>query len=989
MKKVVWKNKSNKQLCVTIPAGSDINEGDLVEIKKSRIRKITYSGVVLDLFHYGHLHSLQFAKSISDYNICGVLTDKAVEEYRARPIANLNERKAITSSLNCVDSVMIQHSRDPTENLKKIHEEFPDAEIILVHGSDLRYVHGSEYIKKIGGKVVQHPYYERLSTYKIISKIVENKDKFKDITDLASLIKGKSKIDSEYEKGNKIIVSTKADTLEALQPLLTKSRIEKIFSFTVSDWKNNKHQLLDKIQKEFRDKIVIRSSAVNEDSLDKSMAGSFETVLNVNSQNITKIETAIKNVVGSYKIKKSESSFNQVLVQTQTKEIVMSGVLLTRTLETDAPYYVINYDDSTGQTDTVTKGLENKTIKIFRSANLDEVPKNLQNVIIAAKEIEKKIPKLGLDIEFAVNKKNEVIIFQVRPLTTSLRFGNDDEVKDKIDLLKKRFEELSKRKQHLAAEKTFFADMPDWNPAEIIGDNPNYLDYSLYDYIITDSAWHEARTTQGYYNVNPAKLVVLFGNKPYIDVRNTFNSFVPSAVSQQLREKLVSFYLDKLEKHPELQDKVEFDVLYSCHDLSFDERSKELKEGFTKQEISELKKSLISLTNNLVTARDSIPEDLQSVKEMEKDRERIRKENRTEISVRNSLKNARFLLDDCREKGTVQFSRLARLAFIGKIILKSLVKRKIVDNDFYDSFMNSVNTVATEISQDFKLMSSGKMNKEDFIQKYYHLRPGSYDITSLRYESNPDLLETMNVRSSNVKSSAKFTLKKSDEKKITNAFKKESLKFNAKELLEFTKKALEAREYAKFEFTKNLSDALELIVDAGEEMGFTREELAMLDITSFSNQTKDRHELAKIWKKTIKSRIEEREINQKLALPPIIFSEKDFDIIKYYIPRPNYITQKMVETGLIRLDKDEQTTPEIEGKIVMIENGDPGYDWIFTRNPAGLITKYGGVASHMSIRCAEFGIPAAIGCGVIFDELINVNNVILDCSAKKITPLRG
>jgi len=71
----------------------------------------------------------------------------------------------------------------------------------------------------------------------------------------------------------------------------------------------------------------------------------------------------------------------------------------------------------------------------------------------------------------------------------------------------------------------------------------------------------------------------------------------------------------------------------------------------------------------------------------------------------------------------------------------------------------------------------------------------------------------------------------------------------------------------------------------------------------------------------------------------------------------------------------------------MLENGDPGYDWIFTRNPAGLITKYGGVASHMAIRCAEFGIPAAIGCGILFDKLKGKEKINLDCELKKIIPI--
>ena len=169
MKRQVWRNKSNNQLCVTIPRDSSIREGDTVEVAKSSIMKIAYNSVVGDLFHYGHLHSIQFAHSQSDYNVVGIITDDAVEEYRVRPISNLKERKAIISALNCVDRVIVQHARDPTDNLKKLHEEFPDAEILLVHGSDLKYVHGSDYIKKIGGHVVFHPYYKRLSTLKIVN----------------------------------------------------------------------------------------------------------------------------------------------------------------------------------------------------------------------------------------------------------------------------------------------------------------------------------------------------------------------------------------------------------------------------------------------------------------------------------------------------------------------------------------------------------------------------------------------------------------------------------------------------------------------------------------------------------------------------------------------------------------------------------------------------------------------------------------------------
>ena len=53
----------------------------------------------------------------------------------------------------------------------------------------------------------------------------------------------------------------------------------------------------------------------------------------------------------------------------------------------------------------------------------------------------------------------------------------------------------------------------------------------------------------------------------------------------------------------------------------------------------------------------------------------------------------------------------------------------------------------------------------------------------------------------------------------------------------------------------------------------------------------------------------------------------------------------------------------LNGKIIILENADPGYDWIFSNKIGGLITKFGGANSHMAIRSAEFGLPAAIGVG--------------------------
>ncbi len=171
MNKIVWANKSNGQLCVTIPKNSGIKEGDIVSVGKEKVKTIVYSSVTADLFHYGHLRILEEANKLGDFHICGVVTDEAIKSYKKGPIAHLKDRMTIVSALRCVDMVMRQESLDPTENLKKIHDQFKGSKIVIVYGSNWKKVPGADYIKKIGGEVIQPPFYEKLSTEKIVDKI--------------------------------------------------------------------------------------------------------------------------------------------------------------------------------------------------------------------------------------------------------------------------------------------------------------------------------------------------------------------------------------------------------------------------------------------------------------------------------------------------------------------------------------------------------------------------------------------------------------------------------------------------------------------------------------------------------------------------------------------------------------------------------------------------------------------------------------------------
>ena len=148
--------------------------------------------------------------------------------------------------------------------------------------------------------------------------------------------------------------------------------------------------------------------------------------------------------------------------------------------------------------------------------------------------------------------------------------------------------------------------------------------------------------------------------------------------------------------------------------------------------------------------------------------------------------------------------------------------------------------------------------------------------------------------------------------------------------------------------------------------------------------TKGKQHLVSEWKNKSDKKNAIKKINEYFLLPSIIFSEDDFQVIRSYIAKPNYITKKQIMANALILNPKIKI-PDIENKIVVIENADPGYDWIFAKNPKGLITKYGGIASHMAIRCGEISIPAVIGCGeMLFEKLKITERISLDCKNEKI-----
>ena len=210
--------------------------------------------------------------------------------------------------------------------------------------------------------------------------------------------------------------------------------------------------------------------------------------------------------------------------------------------------------------------------------------------------------------------------------------------------------------------------------------------------------------------------------------------------------------------------------------------------------------------------------------------------------------------------------------------------------------------------------------------------------------------------------------------------------FDYETLINFIERSIPAREQFKLEFTKNISLTFSLLKRIGKELSLTDEEISFLPIEQFFilNHKSSRTTWTNKARKDSNDNKKEFLVSSSIRLPCIILDSKDTYIFTESDAKPNFITTKQVLSPVKEIDMNNELE-DLEGCIALIESADPGYDWLFSHNISGLITKYGGVASHMAIRCAEFDLPAAIGCGErIYEKSRKANMLDLNCLARKI-----
>ena len=126
--------------------------------------KIVYVGLTADTIHHGHINLIEKAREYGKVFI-GLLTDKAVTNYKRIPLLTFEQRKKIIINIKGVSKVLPQNEWDYSINLKRLKPDY------MIHGDD--WTSGPQLslkkkalktLKKFNGKLIEIPYTKGVSS---------------------------------------------------------------------------------------------------------------------------------------------------------------------------------------------------------------------------------------------------------------------------------------------------------------------------------------------------------------------------------------------------------------------------------------------------------------------------------------------------------------------------------------------------------------------------------------------------------------------------------------------------------------------------------------------------------------------------------------------------------------------------------------------------------------------------------------------------------
>ncbi|MCX4581282.1 PEP-utilizing enzyme [Streptomyces sp. NBC_01571] len=764
----------------------------------------------------------------------------------------------------------------------------------------------------------------------------------------------------------RLLLGGKDVSLRRLAPLLAGVRVDAGLSVLWQRWEQDSHQVIAEVSAQYPGRaVIVRSCSDGEDGWEQSGAGAYLSVPVPMPAAPGAIADAVREVFASYCAHGPDA---RVLVQEWLDPVQAAGVVTTRTLA-GAPYYTATLDLVSGRTDTVTAGTAQgaQTWYVRRPQGRVRgprpgMPSAGRQLLDAAVETERCAGTSRLDVELAL-ADGAVHLLQARPLAAARAVG-DERVHAMVDAAQRQLADLAGRRALApGGPGVVLSTMADWNPAEMLGRRPSPLAASLYAALITDRTWAEQRAAYGYRDLRGTRLMHMVAGSPYVDALASLASFVPAGLDEPLAAAVLRAMGERLVTDPGAHDKVEFEIAATCWTPRVADRTAYLAgAGIGSSARRRLHEQLLAVT------RGGVQRLLDDAAWLEQAAAPTRADAGAG-RLAATLNGART--------AALRFAHLARAGFVATDLLRVLEAEGLADRR--EEWMHGLGTPAAALRRDACEVTVGRLDWEAFVDRYRWIRPGTYDLAVPAYGDDPEgYLRPLLTVPWDEPSAAAAPWSGRNSGAVTRAVAPLGLDANGLEA--FCRAGITGREYGKALYAQWVSAVLEAARAHGRTNGLPSGDVRFLRIGDLLAGAPGR------WPGLVTRRRANAAVCALVELPDLVTAPQALDCFVRGPGRANFVTSGQA-SGPVHTNPAPSYPPP-PGVVIVLEAADPGYDWVFAHRPGALVTAYGGANSHMAIRCAELGVPAAIGVGTATHALVAAaRSVAVDAAAGRVDVL--
>jgi phosphohistidine swiveling domain-containing protein len=722
----------------------------------------------------------------------------------------------------------------------------------------------------------------------------------------------------------------KSATLDWLSTRVRASRIPAGIRIDWSEWRARRTHGLERIRAALASPLVVaRSDRADEDDAAESRAGRYRSCLDVRLDDTAALAAAVDAVFASYGRTRADDG---VLIQEQIAPVRAAIVASTHGLPDGAPYYALSVSHG-ARSDAVTRGdgdVETWYVARDRTSGAS-LPEPVRACLDALIELETLAALVPCEGEIVLEQTGLPWVVQLRRLPIAV---GDERA---VAALRRRTE------ADIVAERDvpLLGMMPDWNPAELLGEHPRPLALDIFDRVIARRAWRLGRSALGYSRRNPSPLLRVHAGRPYVDVAASFRSLLPAALDDKLGERLVAAWIARLEAEPALHDKVEFDVAMSAvvcrFDATFDTRHGGL---FTKSERNALRKALLPITRRALDAsltlrlgaRFATPSSPPAIEP---------------LAIRQYL--------GAIERGiAAAFATAARQAFVAEALLRAAVDAGALTASRLLAIKRTVETIATEFHAAW---SAGGGDRSALMQRFGRQRAGTFELCAPTLTDVAASLADADATSPPADAPS-FSLDPAEIADLSQALDECGLALAPEALVAQYARAVRARELGKFALADRVSAVLEALACLAQQRGIGREEAGWLSLDALLAPHADGATLSE----QAHAARELHALESQLRMP-LLIGRASLDVVAFLPGRPNFLGHGRAHGRPVVADAHSRPEHVPLHAMLAIASADPGFEWMFLHRPAAIVTAYGGPNSHIAIRCVELGIPALLGVG--------------------------